>query len=59
MLGDVTNYGRYLNNSLPSLEMFLQELHLEKYQKVFDEQSVDFRVLISLTEDDFKELGLK
>ena len=59
MAGETKHLERYFNDNFPSIESFLERLHLEKYQSVFDEESVDFKVLLSLTEEDFKDLGLK
>lgn len=44
----------------PSLETFLKNIGLEKYLKTFQDQSIDFDMFILyLTEEDFKELGIK
>ncbi|XP_028401463.1 ankyrin repeat and SAM domain-containing protein 3-like [Dendronephthya gigantea] len=44
----------------PSLETFLKNIGLEKYLKTFQDQSIDFDMFIQdLTEEDFKELGIK
>ena len=50
---------RYFSDNLPDITSFLEKLHLGKYQSIFEEESVDFKVLVSLTEEDFKDLGLK
>ena len=44
------------NNRLSS---FLQELGLEKYQEVFQRQAVDYNTLLSFSDDDLKNLGIK
>lgn len=41
------------------LSSFLQELGLEKYEEVFQRQAVDFNTLLSCSDDDLKNLGIK
>lgn len=44
--------------SKPTIASFLQELKLTKYIPMFDEQDVDFGMLLTLTESDLKEIGI-
>ena len=41
------------------LSAFLQELGLEKYEEVFQRQAVDYNTLLSFSDDDLKNLGIK
>lgn len=41
------------------LSTFLQELGLEKYEEVFQRQAVDYKTLLSFSDDDLKNLGIK
>ena len=41
------------------LSVFLQELGLEKYKEVFQRQAVDYNTLLSFSDDDLKNLGIK
>ena len=41
-----------------TLETFLIDFGLEKYLKILEENSIDFEIFLSLTEEDFKELGI-
>lgn len=43
----------------PTLEVFLKDLGLEKHLKLLEDESIDFSVLLDLTEEDFKELDMK
>ena len=59
--------GSSANESLPTvpeeendrLSSFLQELGLEKYEEVFQRQAVDFNTLLSCSDNDLKNLGIK
>jgi len=49
------------NTSRPemtSLSQWIRSNGLERYSKVFQEQCIDFDVIVSLTEQDLGELGL-
>ena len=41
------------------LSAFLQELGLGKYEEVFQRQAVDYKTLLSCSDDDLKNLGIK
>ena len=41
-----------------TLETFLIDFGLEKYLKILEENSIDFEIFLSLTEEDLKELGI-
>lgn len=41
------------------LSSFLQELGLEKYEEVFQSQAVDYNTLLSFSDEDLKNLGIK
>ena len=43
---------------VPYLHTFLQDLGYEKYIKLFEDNKVDFSILLCLSEDDLKELGI-
>lgn len=64
--GVSASYGGNATESLPTvpeendqLSSFLQELGLEKYEKVFQRQAVDYNTLLSFSDDDLKHLGIK
>ena len=42
----------------PTVASFLQELKLTKYLSIFEEQDVDFSTLLTLTDNDLKEVGI-
>ena len=42
----------------PTVASFLQELNLTKYLSIFEEQDVDFSTLLTLTDNDLKEVGI-
>ncbi|XP_062500037.1 ankyrin repeat and SAM domain-containing protein 3-like [Corticium candelabrum] len=41
------------------LGSFLEEIGVEKYVELFEENDIDLRTLLTLTDDDLKEIGLK
>ena len=41
------------------LSAFLQQLGLEKYEEVFQRQAVDYKTLLSCSDNDLKNLGIK
>lgn len=41
------------------LSSFLQELGLEKYEELFQCQAVDYNTLLSFSDEDLKNLGIK
>lgn len=58
--------GGNISESLPTvpeendrLSNFLQELGLEKYEVVFQRQAVDYNTLLSFSDEDLKNLGIK
>lgn len=43
----------------PVISEFLQDLNLDKYVPIFVEEEVDFDTLLTLNDDDLKEIGIK
>jgi predicted acetyltransferase len=42
----------------PTLETFLTDLGLQKYLKLFEDALIDFNLLLPLTEEELKDLGI-
>lgn len=51
--------GRTVVYPFSDLQSLLKELNLSKYFPVFEEQDVDLRVFLTLTDSDLKEVGIK
>lgn len=45
-------------SGLQDLATFLDEIGCLKYLQVFEEQDVDLRIFLTLTESDLKEIGI-
>ena len=41
------------------VEKFLEEIGVEKYVELFEENEIDLRTLLTMTDGDLKEIGLK
>ena len=42
----------------PTLETFLTVLGLQKYLRLFEDALIDFNLLLRLTEEELKDLGI-
>uniref|UniRef100_A0A8D2MAB7 Ankyrin repeat and sterile alpha motif domain containing 3 n=1 Tax=Zonotrichia albicollis TaxID=44394 RepID=A0A8D2MAB7_ZONAL len=52
------NVTKFLLSGLQDLATFLEEIGCLKYLQVFEEQDVDLRIFLTLTESDLKEIGI-
>eukprot|EP00834_Sanchytrium_tribonematis_P003908 NODE_169_length_14535_cov_0.769881.p10 type:complete len:109 gc:universal NODE_169_length_14535_cov_0.769881:11084-11410(+) len=41
------------------MSLFLEKIDLVKYQKIFQDQEIDLRLLLTLADDDLQQLGIK
>lgn len=49
---------KFVLSELQDLATFLEEIGCLKYLQVFEEQDVDLRIFLTLTESDLKEIGI-
>lgn len=49
---------KFVLNGLQDLATFLEQIGCLKYLQVFEEQDVDLRIFLTLTESDLKEIGI-
>lgn len=45
--------------SLQDLAEFLEQIGFSKYLSLLEEQDIDLRIFLTLTENDLKEIGIK
>lgn len=49
---------KFVLDGLQDLATFLEQIGCLKYLQVFEEQDVDLRIFLTLTESDLKEIGI-
>lgn len=49
---------KFILDWLQDLATFLEQIGCLKYLQVFEEQDVDLRIFLTLTESDLKEIGI-
>ena len=47
------------HDTTPTLQQLLQQLGLNKYYPIFQEQDVDIAIFLTLNDNDLKEIGIK